>query len=180
LETLSLVPHPDHLPQRVSAVSTAVIGLDRHWLRLRWRVSDAAGVVIPPFAGRGRADGLWQRTCFELFLREPGSEAYVELNLSPSEEWAAYDFSGYRAGMAERAMPRDCDCTIRRGGNLLIFDAAVPVAGLPAAPWEMGISAVIEEEGGAKSLWALRHAAGKADFHADACFAARLAAPLAP
>ena len=50
-------------------------------------------------------------------------------------------------------------------------------AGLPALPWEFGLSAVIEEEGGAKSLWALRHGEGKADFHADACFAARLAAP---
>ena len=177
METLTLVPHPEHLPERVSGVQAAVIGLDRYWLRLRWRVENSAAVVLPGFAGRGRADGLWQRTCFELFARTPGAAGYAEFNLAPSEQWAAYDFTGYREGMAERAMPRDADCTMRRGGNVLIFDASLPMAGLPALPWEFGLSAVIEEEGGAKSLWALRHGEGKADFHADACFAARLAAP---
>jgi len=180
METLSLIPHPDHLPEQVSAVSAAVIGLDRNWLRVRWRVADSAGVVVPGFAGKGRADGLWQRTCFELFLRPAGTAGYVELNLAPSERWAAYDLSGYRAGMADRPMPRDPDCTLRRGGNMLIFDGAVPMAGLPPLPWDIGISAVVEEAAGTKSLWALRHPAGAADFHADACFAARLAAPTAP
>lgn len=180
METLTLIPHPDHLPERVSAVQAAVIGLDRYWLRLRWRVENSAGVVLPAFAGRGRGDGLWQRTCFELFVRAPEAASYAEFNLAPSEQWAAYDFAGYREGRADRPMPRDPDCTVRRGGNVLIFDASLPMAGLPPLPWEFGLSAVIEEEGGPKSLWALRHGAGKADFHADTCFAARLAAPRGP
>ena len=180
METLSLAPHPEHLPEQVSAVSAAVIGLDRYWLRLRWRVENSAAVVLPPFAGKGRADGLWRRTCFELFVKAPEGEGYAEFNLAPSEQWAAYDFTGYRAGMANRPMPRDPDCTIRRGGNVLLFDAAIPMAGLPPLPWDFGLSAVIEEEGGATSLWALRHGEGKADFHAAACFAARLAAPREP
>lgn len=174
--SFNLEPHPAALPAQASAI-TGSVRLLPHWLRLRWKVEDAGRVIVPPFAGKGRADGLWQRTCFELFLRAPGAQGYVELNLSPSEQWAAYDFTGYRAGMAGRAMPRDPECTVRRGGKVLIFDAAVPLAGLPPLPWDLGISAVIEEEGGVKSLWALRHAEGKADFHAPACFAARLAAP---
>lgn len=177
METLSLLPHPDHPPAEVTAVSAAIIGLDPHWLRVRWRVEGAGQVLIPPFAGKSRADGLWQRTCFELFLREPDNSAYVELNLSPSEEWAAYDFTGYREGMTNRALPRPPDCTLRRGPNMLLFDGTVPMAGLPALPWQLGISAVIEEAGGVNSLWALRHAPGKADFHTATCFAARLAAP---
>ena len=112
-------------------------------------------------------------------FRRAGDEGYVELNLSPSERWAAYDFVSYRAGMADRAMPRDPDCTIRGAHDLMIFDAAIPLAGLPPLPWQMGISAVIEEEDGTKSLWALRHGPGPADFHAPACFAARLGAPAA-
>ncbi len=175
--TLSLVPHPDHPPAQVRVVEAAVIGLDEHWLRVRWRVEGAGAVLVPAFAGKGRSDGLWQQTCFELFLKAPGDEGYVELNLSPSERWAAYDFVSYRAGMADRAMPRDPDCTIRGAHDLMIFDAAIPLAGLPPLPWQMGISAVIEEEDGTKSLWALRHPPGAADFHAPACFAARLGAP---
>ncbi|MFC3595274.1 DOMON-like domain-containing protein [Novosphingobium piscinae] len=174
---MTLHPHPDHAPARVRAIEAAVIGLDDHWLQVRWRIEGAGAVLVPAFAGKARADGLWQQTCFELFVRTPGEEGYVELNLSPSERWAAYDFAAYRAGMADRPMPRDPVGTIRGAHELMIFDAAVPLAGLPALPWQLGISAVIEEEGGARSFWALRHGPGAPDFHAPACFAARLEAP---
>jgi len=187
LGTLRLVPHPDSPPLAVSGIEAAIIGLDANWLRLRWRVEGSARVLIPPFAGKGRTDGLWRQTCFELFLKSPDEDGYVELNLSPSERWAAYDFAAYRAGMEDRAVPRDPDCTIRLGGNMLIFDAAIPVAALPPLPWRIGLSAVIEEagEGGedeppVKSFWALRHAPGAPDFHSPACFAAALAAPANP
>lgn len=177
MKTLTLACHPDHLPSQVESVEAAILGLDPHWLRVRWRVAQAGAVILPPFAGKGRADGLWQQTCFEIFLRSPGDPGYVELNLSPSERWAAYDFAGYRAGMADREMPRDPDCTARRGGQILIFDASIPMATLPPLPWQIGLSAVIVEEDGNKSLWALRHGGGQADFHAPACFAATLGAP---
>jgi hypothetical protein len=179
LGTLTLIAHPDHPPARVSAVEAAVIGLTDHWLSVRWRVEDAAAVLVPEFAGKNRADGLWQQTCFELFLRQPGEAGYVELNLSPSEQWAAYDFAAYRAGVEERPMPRDPVCTLRRGRNLLIFDAAIPRAGLPSLPWQIGVTAVIAEADGVKSYWALRHGDGAPDFHAPACFAATLGAPAA-
>lgn len=186
--TLRLLPHPANPPLAVSAVEAAIIGLDAHWLKVRWRVEGASRVLIPPFAGKGRTDGLWQETCFELFLGNPGEPAYVELNLSPSERWAAYDFAAYRAGMEDRALPREPDGTIRLGGNMLIFDAAIPAAALPSLPWRIGIAAVIAElpEGdddpdapAVKSYWALRHAPGVPDFHSPACFAASLAAPAA-
>ena len=49
---------------------------------------------------------------------------------------------------------------------------------LPEGDCAMGLSAVIEEEGGIKSYWAVAHPDGdKPDFHDPACFAARLAAP---
>ena len=40
----------------------------------------------------------------------------------------------------------------------------------------MGLSAVIEEQGGVKSYWALVHPHDRPDFHAPACFAATLPA----
>jgi hypothetical protein len=123
---------------------------------------------------------LWQTTCFELFVKAPGAEGYAEFNLSPSERWAAYDFTGYRAGMAERPMPRPPVCTPRRGSSVLIFDAAIPASALPPLPWVYALTAVIEEEGGHKSYWAMAHPPEKPDFHDPACFAGRLAAPEAP
>lgn len=134
---------------------------------------------MPTLAGKGRADGLWRTTCFELFVRSDGA-GYAEFNLSPSERWAAYDFAGYREGMTERAMPRDPVCTPRRGQSVLIFDAAIPAAALPALPWLYGLTAVIEEAGGVMSYWAIAHRPDKPDFHDEACFAATLAAPERP
>jgi hypothetical protein len=161
-------------------MTARVLGLDANWLTLRWKVEGAANVVLPPLAGKGRRDGLWQATCFELFVKQPGADAYAEFNLSPSERWAAYDFAGYRDGMAERPMPRDPVITPRRGGSTLIFDVAIPAAALPAPPWIYGLTAVIVEQGGATSYWAIAHRPDKPDFHDEACFAAKLAAPQAP
>jgi hypothetical protein len=48
---------------------------------------------------------------------------------------------------------------------------------LPAAA---NFSAVIEEQGGVKSFWALAQPAAKPDFHDASCFTAELAPPRAP
>jgi hypothetical protein len=172
-----LIHHRDHPPLGVRNIEARIIGHDANWLRLRWRIEGAGKLVVPAFAGKGRADELWKTTCFEAFLRPAGDEAYVELNLSPSERWAAYDFSGYRENMTERPFPREPECTMRLGTGLAIFDAAVPVRGLPELPCDLGLSAVIEEDGGVISYWALAHPGERPDFHHRACFAARLEPP---
>lgn len=176
METCQLVCHPDTPPVAVTRIA-ARITPDGDWLRLRWRIEGASALFSPKFAGKGRADNLWQSTCFELFLRQPGEQDYIELNLSPSERWAAYAFRGYREGMAEHPMPREPNCTMRLGQTLAIFDAAVPMATLPSLPWECAMTAVIEESGGTKSYWAVSHPGGKPDFHDPSCFTARVPAP---
>lgn len=177
MQTHLLVPHPDHSPLAVTQVEARVTGQDVTWLRVRWRVEGSQLLVVPAFAGKGRADELWQTTCFELFLKPLGGEAYCELNLSPSERWNAYDFDGHRDGMRERPFPHEPECTMRQGSTFAIFDAAIPIGGLPQADCAMGMCAVIEEQGGVKSYWALAHPEGEPDFHAPACFAVALPAP---
>ena len=179
-----LICHPAHPARAVTRLAARVLKLDANWLTVRWKVEGADQVVLPPFAGQARTDGLWQSTCFELFVKIPGAVGYAEFNFSPSERWAAYDFSGYRAGMGERDMPRAPLCTPRRstggGRSVLIFDAAIPAGALPPLPWDYGLTAVIEEAGEVRSFWAIAHELDKPDFHNPACFAARLAAPEAP
>ena len=171
-----LLYHPACPPQAITAVTARIIEHTADWLRVRWRIEGSQQLVVPPFAGKGRADALWQATCFELFLKPDGGSAYVELNLSPSERWNAYDFAAYRWDMQERPFPREPECTLRLGSSFAIFDAAIPVAGLPGSACDMGLSAVIEEQGGVMSYWALAHPDAKPDFHAPACFAATLPA----
>lgn len=180
METYQLVPHPAHPPLALRAIQARVIGADDNWLRLRWRLDGAERLHVPGFAGKGRADELWRGTCFEAFLRPDGGEHYCELNLSPSERWNAYDFDSYRAGMKERPFPREPQCTMRQGTGMAVFDAAIPLAGLPDRDCALGLCAVIEEEGGTLSYWALAHGGEAPDFHDPACFAGRLAAPGRP
>ena len=177
MQTHQLAPHPDHPPSTVTGIEARVIGFDAQWLRLRWRIESAQALVVPPFAGKGRADELWRTTCFEAFFRPVGFEAYFELNLSPSERWNAYDFDSYREGMRERPFPHEPECTMRQGSSFAIFDAAVPVGGLASGPCALALCAVIEEEGGTVSYWGLAHADGKPDFHAPVSFAELLQPP---
>lgn len=176
----NLSSHPAYPPATVTSVEARILSFDEVWMTLRWRVEGARRLVVPPFAGKVRADGLWQTTCFELFVKPAGGDAYAEFNFSPSQAWAAYDFCGYREGMVERAIPRPPVCTPRRGQSVLIFDVALPMAGLPVLPFAYGLTAVIEEEGGHKSYWAMAHREERPDFHHASCFASRLEAPHQP
>ena len=129
--------------------------------------------VIPETAEPGRADDLWQTTCFEVFLREAGEEAYREWNFAPSGDWAAYDFAAYRDGRtdAEVAAPY-----VRMEDNFTWWSLGATIAVEAGGPWQLGLSAVIEEKDGTKSYWALAHPPGDTpDFHHADCFAARLA-----
>ena len=74
MQTHLLVPHPQHPPLSVTQVEARVTGQDANWLRVRWRVEGSQQLVVPAFAGKGRADELWQTTCFELFLKPLGGE----------------------------------------------------------------------------------------------------------
>jgi hypothetical protein len=127
--------------------------------------ADLARLRIPARREDRFADGLWRHTCFEVFVARKGSRAYREFNLSPSGEWASYAFASYRRRTrAERVAPR---IRVRHNG----VDATIAATGRLS----IGLSAVIEEESGALSYWALRHPPGRPDFHHRRAFALELA-----
>ncbi|KHL26012.1 hypothetical protein PK98_05500 [Croceibacterium mercuriale] len=180
MQTWELLPHAAAPPIGVRGMTASLLSPVDGWLRLRWRVQGMATLAVPPFAGAGRVDGLWRTTCFELFVQPLGGTAYAEFNFSPSEQWAAYDFTSPRTGMSDRMVPRPPVCTWRRGGDLAIFDVALPYGALPAGDCAIGLTAVIEEIDGSRSWWALAHCSAAPDFHDPACFTATLAAPIRP
>jgi hypothetical protein len=163
----TLKPHPDTPRGPVTAIEVAVERLPGNVLMLNYRLTGAMQQVrIPAPAPLRRADELWRHTCFEAFVRV--GDAYWELNFSPSGEWAAYRFDGYRTGMIAAMEVAHRRLQAREG------ELAVEVAGLPAGAWALGLSAVIEEVDGAKSYWALAHPPGRPDFHHQDCFALQL------
>ena len=114
---------------------------------------------------------LWLHTCCEIFIARKGLSGYHEYNLAPSGEWAAYAFASYRDGaplVDEKLDPR---ITVRRSAEQLELDAFIRVGQGALA---LALSAVVEDEDGALSYWALRHPPGKPDFHHPDAFAAEL------
>ena len=152
-------------PKAVTGVECAI---NRHgagcWL-VEFEVADPnAALVLPEPRAPGRADELWRTTCFELFLRQGGDEAYFEFNLSPSRQWAAYAFDSYRQGMADLDVAAPAVGAAMSGEGRHRLQAVVEFPGMPG-PWLAGLAAVIEEADGTKSYWALAHGSDKPDFH---------------
>lgn len=128
-----------------------------------------ARLVIPDLKDPVRAHGLWRHTCFEAFIRADGSPGYVEFNFSPSGAWAAYRFSGYRSGMTPFEPATVPAAQWRRTGAHLALDVTVCADAMATGPGagalRLALAAVIEEQSGTISCWALRHSPGKPDFH---------------
>jgi hypothetical protein len=166
---LSLRPHPDS-KSATTRIEVEAARTAPDLLRLTYAISgDLSRVSFPGPQPAARADGLWKHSCFEAFL--DAERGYYEYNFSPSSQWAAYRFDGHRAGMREAASidPRIAWRADEKAG-LLTATLRLP----SDATGRLGLSAIVEEDDGTRSFWALAHPAGPPDFHHAACFAAQL------
>ena len=125
-------------------------------------------VHVPPPQPARFVDGLWQHTCCEIFIAPKGGTLYREFNFSPSGEWAAFEFQRYREGAALADAALNPRIAVRRGEERLELEARVPY---PAEASSVALCAVIEDQAGGLSYWAIKHPAGKPDFHHPVGFA---------
>lgn len=186
---VSLVPHTGTAGTAVRRITARVETSGLGSLRLQFVLEgDLPQIRVPaPVAEPGRTDRLWEHTCFEAFAGLPGSPRYLELNFSPSGQWAAYAFDSYRQGMvpALAAAPR---MALRCSEGRLDLEAEVQLSGSPplAGPeaaasgvrmLRIALSTVVEDREGRLSYWALRHPPGRPDFHHPESFSLALALP---
>jgi len=145
---------------------TASITATLHGCEAEFRLyGHTPGIVLPAPLKPSRKDNLWQTTCFEIFWQPLGGTAYREFNLSPSGEWAAYDFDSFREGMRDApAGAVVIDCRHDEGGVVLKASIA---ADLPA-PAQVALNAIVEHQDGGKQYWALAFPPGKPEFHSEA------------
>jgi len=183
------VAHPDSPADAVRRIAACAQAVASQSLRLRYVLeAKLQHIRIPSvIPDAGRADKLWTHTCFEAFVGLPESSGYLELNFSPSGQWAAYRFDSYRQGMAPalHTAPR---LALRRSGERLDLQAEVRLGGsfppgsLPAGSRRLRIalSTVVEDQEGRLSYWALRHPPGRPDFHHPESFSLALELPSHP
>ena len=201
-----LLLHPDSRSDAIDALAVDIVRSRPRQLQLRFvATGDIKHLRIPKPIGTHpvRADNLWLTTCFEAFVGPAGGSAYYEYNLAPSRDWACYRFDAPRSGMEapnrvdapsihpwlhiprggdrSRSVERDLGGTERNfGAPFFELYATLDLSrwkDLPLdQPWRLGLSAVIEDNNGSKSYWAIGHAPGAPDFHHPDCFALELAA----
>lgn len=163
--------HASSACEAVRALDVVVRALEGERLALGYVLdADLTGLRIPPARDAHRAHHeLWRHTCFEAFLRVAGSAGYCELNFAPSQAWAMYRFSGRREGMAVVTNARPPEVEVRRTAAGLTLEATVfwPDLVGTAKPLRLRIAAaaVLEDDSGSLSYWALRHPSAQPDFH---------------
>lgn len=176
MPSFALVPHPSTPCPWVRRFTVDVQRLPAGALHLTYHVEgDIAQLQLPHQKTPARTDGLWRDTCFEAFLRTPGSSAYDEFNFSPSGEWAAYRFDHYRSGMTELELGGPPAIVCHRHARQLSVEAEIGTSDVASRDLLLALSAVLKDQQGAVSYWALLHPAAKPDFHDAAGFAATLA-----
>jgi hypothetical protein len=158
----------------IRSLEVHVAELENGALSLRYVLEgDLARIRIPALRPSRSADELWKHTCFEAFLRAGTSERYYELNVSPSTEWALYSFKEYRQGMSPTSAIAPPRIRVERPAQRLEvsvqMDArklfAADDAAVSTASRRLALAAVVEDENGRLSYWALKHPASKPDFH---------------
>lgn len=163
---VALSPHQE---TKASGVRAIEVRLSRAGvLALNYSmVGDLTRIRIPPATVPQRADGLWRHTCFEAFIGFDHDGGYYEFNFSPSGQWAVYYFRRYREPTPLEDVPAP-EIAAQRMSDSLRIDAGIDVgmlARLNGNALTIALAAVVEDEEGVLSYWALRHPPGKPDFH---------------
>lgn len=160
----ALERHPDAACEALFGIEARVTRNARGGLHVAYVLEgEIERLRIPAPRPARVAERLWQHTCCEIFVARRGAPGYREFNLSPSGEWAAYDFARYREG---RLLDDPClspGIVLQSDPRKLRLSASVAVP--DGRKLLIALSAVIEDKSGALSYWALRHAPGEPDFH---------------
>lgn len=177
-----LLAHPDTPGEWVWSIFAEVALESAATLVCRYSLRGEVGRLRVPGARAGRrADGLWEHTCFEVYAAPAAGAAYYEFNFSPSLDWAAYRFDSYRDGMAPAHLSRAPGLQARKSSERLELSATVYLEGLrelvDARRLRLALAAIVEDQAGALSYWALHHVPGNPDFHVPEAFALELEAP---
>lgn len=162
----SLRPFTPSAPGIVRALDVQLEEPVRGTFVLRYALhANLSRLRIPATRRPRHTDELWKHTCFEMFVRKsPDSPAYYELNASPSTEWALYTFDDYhqnREPVHPSLPPR---VRLTRESDRLCLDVRLEMRDLPHAG-RIAFSAVVEDDAGDLSYWALKHVSPKPDFH---------------
>lgn len=179
--TAVLVHHPETPARHVDRIEARVLKKDGELKVVYVLVGELSQLRIPSPAVPSRRERLWEHTCFELFIGAKNDAEYYEFNFSPSGDWAVYGFRDYREGeLIEDDALAPAISACQEAGTMEL-SAEIQLDRLPGLQLDVGLvvglSAVIEDDAGRLSYWALKHPPGKPDFHHGDSFALEIPFP---
>lgn len=113
---------------------------------------------------------LWERTCFEFFLKAPNGH-YIEFNFAPNFAWNAFFFEVIRGPLKELESIKHIEMDILNSSDKFFLVAKIKRSELPIefnqnlAQCTFGITSVIKLKNNETEYWALKHADSKPNFH---------------
>lgn len=110
---------------------------------------------------------LWEKTCFELFIKNERNE-YMEFNFSPVFEWNAFYFTKKGDPLAEWKKINSVKLDILDSFEVFQLIAEIKKEDFPENFFDKcqaGITSVIKEKNGNLSYWALSHEDQRPNFH---------------
>ncbi len=163
----ALLPFPGEIFPEIKISGSA--GREGNVFSIHYNITGDLPRIVLPAAGTApeRVDGLWEATCMEFFLSPRGRVDYWEFNLSPSGDWNVYRLDSYREGFRREPSIERLPFKFHRGPDALGLSLECDLARVinPDIKIEAAITAVIKTADGKLSYWALKHPAGKPDFH---------------
>lgn len=153
---------------------TSKISIVNEFLIVEYSVAKNIDSIILPAikTNPGRTIGLWNRTCFELFLRPKNLKEYIEFNFSPSHDWNCFKFNDLNDELREWIQVKKIDLKTFTDQNLFHLKAQITLKNLPLSflnhhQLQFSTTAVIEENNleNPKSYWAIKHTDNKPNFH---------------
>ncbi len=161
----------------VSAPDLQISGLitrESNLLTIEYTMSgNLKEIIIPEQAmNPGRKRGLWEETCFELFIGAINSTVYWEVNLSPGGHWNVYRFKNYRLGMEEEPAFSSLPFKVLKQEESLHLSLNVDLNKIAGSELNLnvGISTIVKSTNGRTAYYSLSHPKPEADFHNRAGF----------
>ncbi len=106
-----------------------------------------------------RVDGLWESTCFEVFLGQELSPSYYEVNCSPNGDWNVFLLDAYRKGKKETDDIEVLGLRIEAQHNLWTLWMTL---GVRQGAYRLGVATVWDQP---RNYFCLHHMGEKPDFH---------------
>lgn len=130
---------------------------------------DLASIDLGPgVPNHARVIKLWEKSCFELFIKN-SKDNYIEFNFSPEFEWNCFYFEKKGDALAEYArmncLKTDILLSLEVFHLIVEIDKSKFPEGFFAGDLSAGITSVIKEKSGKMSYWALSHNDTRPNFH---------------